>query len=159
MMGLDTTFLVQLEIQEAEAHDAALEVLRGNILGRDRTAALTPQVLGEFVHVVTDARRFERPLSMAQALTKANFWWNAKEIERIFPHERAVGQFLAWMAEYGLGRKRLLDTLLAATCYENGITRIVTSNARDYRVFGVFEVIEIRSRGTRIRRPAHPLKR
>ncbi len=159
MMGLDTTFLAQLEIQEAEAHDAALEVLRGNILGRDRTAALTPQVLSEFVHVVTDARRFERPLSMTQALAKANFWWNAKEIERIFPHERAVGQFLAWMAEYGLGRKRLLDTLLAATCYENGITRIVTSNARGYRVFGVFEVIEIRSRGTPSRRTDRPPKR
>ena len=50
MMGLDTTFLVQLEIQEAEAHDAALEVLHGKILGRDREAALVPQVLSEFVH-------------------------------------------------------------------------------------------------------------
>ena len=57
MMGLDTTFLVQLEIQEAEAHDAALEVLHGKILGRDREAALVPQMLSEFVHVVTDARR------------------------------------------------------------------------------------------------------
>ena len=27
-MGLDTTFLAQLEIQEAEAHDTALEVAR-----------------------------------------------------------------------------------------------------------------------------------
>lgn len=156
MIGLDTTFLVQLEIQEAETHDTALEVLRGKILGRDRAAALAPQVLSEFVHVVTDARRFERPLSMAQALAKANFWWSAKEIERIFPHERAVGQFLAWMGEYGLGRKRLLDTLLAATWYESGITRIVTSNTRDYQVFGVFEVIEIRSRGVRIQHPERP---
>ena len=156
MIGLDTTFLAQLEIQEAETHDAALEVLRGKTLGRDRAAALAPQVLSEFVHVVTDARRFERPLSMAQALAKANFWWSAKEIEGIFPHERAVGQFLAWMAEYGLGRKRLLDTLLAATWYESGITRIVTSNARDYQVFGVFEVIEIRSRGVRIQHPERP---
>ena len=41
------------------------------------------------------------------------------------------------MADYGLGRKRLLDTLFAATWYEGGITRIVTSNVRDYRVFGV----------------------
>ena len=156
MMGLDTTFLVQLEIQEAEAHDAALEVLHGNILGRDRAAVLAPQVLSEFVHVVTDARRFERPLSIAQVLAKADFWWNAKEIERIFPDERVVGRFLAWMAEYSLGRKRLLDTLLAATWYERGITRIVTSNARDYQVFGVFEMIEIWGRRARIRHPGRP---
>ena len=93
---------------------------------------------------------------MAQALAKANFWWSAKEMERILPHERAVAQFLAWMAEYGLGRKRQLDTLLAATWYESGITRIVTSNARGYRVFRVFEVIEIRSRGARIPHPERP---
>ena len=27
--------------------------------------------------------------------------------------------------------------------HRNGITRIATSNARDYRVFGVFDLIEI----------------
>ena len=143
MIGLDTTFLVQIEVQEAEAHGAAMEVLRRDVLGRDREAALAPQVLAEFVHVVTDPRRFERPLSMAQALAKASFWWNAGEVERVFPDEQAVGRFLAWMREHGLGRKRLLDTLLAATYYESGITRIFTSNARDYRVFGVFDPIEI----------------
>ena len=143
MVGLDTTFLVQVEVQEAEAHAAAMEIVRRDILGRDREAALAPQVLAEFVHVVTDPRRFERPLSPAQALAKASFWWNATEVERIFPDDRVVRRFLAWMGEHGLGRKRLLDTLLAATYYESGITRIVTSNARDYRVFGVFSPVEI----------------
>ena len=143
MTGLDTTFLVQVEVQEADAHGAALEVLRREVAGRPREAALAPQVLSEFVHVVTDPRRFERPLSMAQALAKANFWWGAAEVERVFPDEQAVGRFLAWMQEHGLGRRRLLDTLLAATYHRAGVTRIVTSNARDFRVFGVFELIEI----------------
>lgn len=58
------------------------------------------------------------------------------------PDEQVVRQFLAWMREHGLGRKRLLNTLLAATYYRGGVTRIVSSNARDYRVFGVFELIE-----------------
>ena len=143
MTGLDTTFLVQVEVQEADAHGAALEVLRRDILDRRRKAALAPQVLSEFVHVVTDRRRFERPLSMTQALAKANFWWSAAEVERVFPDDQAVGRFLTWMQEHGLGRRRLLDTLLAATYHRSGVTRIVTSNARDYRVFGVFELLEI----------------
>ena len=142
MTGLDTTFLVQVEIQETEGHLGALEVLRREILGRDRQAALAPQVLSEFIHVVTDRRRFARPLSMTQALAKANFWWNAAEVERIFPDDQAASQFFAWVREHALGRKRLLDTLLAATYYRSGVTRIVTSNARDFRVFGVFELIE-----------------
>ena len=143
MTGLDSTFLVQVEIREADGHVAALEVLRQEILDRDRGAALAPQVLSEFIHVVTDRRRFERPLSMAQALAKASVWWNAAEVERVVPDDQAVGLFLAWMQTYGLGRKRLLDTLLAATYYRSGVTRIVTSNARDYQVFGVFELIEV----------------
>ncbi len=68
MIGIDTTFLVHLEIQESEAHAAAMD----------------------------------------------------------------------------LGRKRLLDTTLAATYYANGITTIATSNTRDYRGFGVFDLVEIR---------------
>ena len=142
MIGLDTTFLVQVEIQEADGHGAALEFLRREIAGRDREAGLALQVLSEFIHVVTDGRRFERPLSVAQALARADFWWNATEVERIVPDEQVVRQFLAWMREHGLGRKRLLDTLLAATYYRRGVTRIVSSNARNYRVFGVFELIE-----------------
>ena len=142
MIGLDTTFLVQAEIQETDGHGAALTVLRREITGRARSAALAPQVLSEFVHVATDRRRFERPLSVAQALAKARFWWNATEVERVHPDDQVVGQFLAWMQEHDLGRKRLLDTLLAATYHRGGVTRIATSNARDYRVFGVFELIE-----------------
>ncbi|MCY4626446.1 MAG: PIN domain-containing protein [Acidobacteria bacterium] len=143
MIGLDTTFLVQVAIREADGHEAALALLRREIVGRDRRAALAPQVLSEFVHVATDPRRFERPLSIAQALAKAGFWWNAAEVERITPDDQVVSQFLAWMQEHDLGRKRLLDTMLAATYYRSGVTRIVTSNARDYRVFGVFELTEI----------------
>ena len=143
MIGIDTTFLVQLEIRESESHAAAMEVLRDRILGRDREAALAPQVLTEFVHIATDPRRFKRPLSVDQAVGKAGFWWNAREVTRVFPEEESVAQFLAWMRGHRLGRKRLLDTLLAATYYGSGITMIATSNARDYRTFGVFELVEV----------------
>ena len=56
---------------------------------------------------------------------------------------QAMEEFLAWMRGHGLGRKRLLDTLLATTYYGRGITTIATSNARDYRTLGVFDLIVI----------------
>jgi hypothetical protein len=43
----------------------------------------------------------------------------------------AVRLFFQWMADHQLGRKRLLDTLLAATYSAAGITSIVSTNARD----------------------------
>ena len=39
------------------------------------------------------------------------------------------------VAEHSLGRRRILDTLLAATYRCAGITAIISSNARDYHLF------------------------
>jgi hypothetical protein len=44
-----------------------------------------------------------------------------------------------WLKQHRLGRKRLLDTQLAATYYAAGITSLVTSNFADFEVFDVFE--------------------
>jgi predicted nucleic acid-binding protein len=97
--------------------------------------------MAELVHVVTDPRRFERPLSMTEALEKAREWWDARETEQVAPTARSVDQFWEWMAQHRLGRKRLLDTMLAATYHSHGVRAILTSDARDYAVFGCFEVI------------------
>ena len=36
--------------------------------------AIAPQVLAEFVHVVTDERRFQQPFSMETSLNKSEHW-------------------------------------------------------------------------------------
>jgi hypothetical protein len=38
----------------------------------------------------------------------------------------SLEQSLRWMREYNLGRKRVLDTHLAAILYTHGITRLLT---------------------------------
>jgi len=87
-------------------------------------------VLAEFAHVVTNPRRFEHPLDMAAALEMCEQWWNAVECRPVAVDAEAGIQFLAWMREYRLGRKRLLDTLLAACYHRAGVTRIATSTGR-----------------------------
>jgi predicted nucleic acid-binding protein len=91
--------------------------------------------------VVTDRKRFTRPLSMRAAIARADRWWHADEVRHAFPSLESTRQFLAWMAEHQLGRKRLLDTQLAATYHCAGIRRILCTNARDFRVFGCFDVV------------------
>jgi hypothetical protein len=78
---------------------------------------------------------------MEQAIGKARFWWNAAEVRHVYPTWDAAVIFLDWLAKYQLDRKRLLVTQLAATLYAAGVRRIVTSNARDYALFGTFEII------------------
>jgi predicted nucleic acid-binding protein len=102
--------------------------------------ALAGQVLTEFVHVATDPARFERPLSVPAAIERAEAWWTAREVRPVHPTDAAVTVFLDWIQEHRLGRKRLLDTMLAATYFAHGVSNIVTTNARDYSIFGVFQV-------------------
>jgi len=45
-----------------------------------------------------------------------------------------------WMREHRLGRKQLLDTMLASTYHRAGVVRLATSNWRDFTRYGVFEI-------------------
>ncbi len=47
------------------------------------------------------------------------------------------------MREYQLGRKRVLDTMLAATYRASGVTSLLTLNAEDFELFGGFAFIPI----------------
>lgn len=138
--GLDTTFLVQVAVAMHPGHGAARSLL-DRLLLRGDTFALAPQVLGEFLHVITDEKRFEQPLAPQRALDRALAWWNATEVVQVFPGAEATRLFFMWMKQHRLGRKRILDTQLAATYYHAGVRSILSTNARDYRVFDCFEVL------------------
>ncbi|WP_455383523.1 type II toxin-antitoxin system VapC family toxin [Salinispira pacifica] len=132
MIGIDTSFLVAFEIGSHPENSAARSLAKRY---SSESFGLAPQVLAEFIHVVTDPKRFERPLSFEAALDRADRWWNASEIIRIFPTNDAVELFALWMREFNLGRKRILDTMLAATYKAAGISIIASTNARDFARF------------------------
>ncbi len=138
--GLDTGFLVAAEVVEHSDHAAARQILARLVATGDRVA-IAPQVLAEFIHVVTDPRRFAQPLRMDEARHIAQQWWTARDVDRVFPNEAATQQFLAWLGQFSLGRKRLLDTLLAATYHQAGIPSILTTNPADFATFGIFTCI------------------
>jgi predicted nucleic acid-binding protein len=138
--GLDTGFLVAAEVMEHADHADARAVLT-RLIGAGDRIAIAPQILAEFIHVVTDPRRFTNPLDMVAAQQLAGQWWTAGDVIQVFPDDDATKQFLTWLAQFSLGRKRLLDTLLAATYWRAGINSILTTNPADFAVFGVFTCI------------------
>lgn len=141
--GIDTDFLVAVEIREHPFHLPA-DALLQKLLNFREDLAVAPQSLAEFIHVVTDPKRMPQPLTMIEAVTRAEHWWQAAEVRRIFSSGESVTDFLSWLSKYQLGRKRLLDTLLAASYRQEGITRIITNNRSDYAVFGCFEIVPFR---------------
>lgn len=140
--GLDTSFLVATEVTGHPDHVAA-RTLASSLRNQGDRFALAPQALAEFVHIVTDPKRFTSPLTMPQALERGRVWWDAPDVERVWPDEAAVAWFLAAMTKHQLGRRRVLDTLLAGTFQSAGITSLLTLNPADFAVFGEFTCVPL----------------
>lgn len=140
MIALDTSFLVGLTIREHPAHANCLQLFETSIVGIPSSAAICAQIMGEFAHVVTDPKRFSQPLTMPDALAICRQWWQAEECRVVEPSAHSFPLFLDWMRRHRLGRKRVLDTLLAANYHSAGIQRIATTDWRDFHIFGVFEI-------------------
>jgi predicted nucleic acid-binding protein len=73
--GMDTGFLVSAELVEHPDHLAARTTLSRLLAEGDRIA-LAPQVLAEFIHIVTDSRRFRQPVGIGRARKgdESNYW-------------------------------------------------------------------------------------
>jgi len=135
--ALDTNVLIAATVRSVPEHAAVRTFLKRELYGRDQAAGLTPGVVYEFVHVVSDPRRFKRALSMTQALDRARRWLAAREVRVLPPTPETPGRALELLATHGLGRKRILDTALVATLEAHGVTRLLTRNVRDFRLFGL----------------------
>lgn len=140
--GLDTGFLVAVEVSCHPDH-AAVRFLGSALRKNGDLFALAPQVLAEFVHVVTDAKRFSAPLVMPDALERAKAWWNAEDVTQLSPEDRAVSWYFDAMTKHHLGRKRILDTLLAGTFRSAGVSSLLTLNPGDFAIFGEFTCVPL----------------
>ena len=136
---IENSFLVAYELNEHPGHLEARELLAQELSNKN-TFALCPQVLAEFIHVVTDSKRFEKPVPVAEALSRTERLWNAREIRKVYPSDDSTALFLHWMNVHGLGRKRILDTQLAALYYTANVKEIATMDFRDFKIFDVFKI-------------------
>lgn len=138
MIGLDTTTLIAFELGEHPLHQQIRNGVRTTVSSGEQFA-LAHQTLWEFLHVVTDARRFSSPLHMKEALNRANRWLISREVTHLEFNRETAEWSLKWMQDFGLRRKRILDTTLAAAFHVHGVSRIATANAADFLVFDVSE--------------------
>ena len=140
MIGIDSNFLIACELQEHAHHTMARQLLDSLVSAKEQFV-LAPQVIAEFIHIVTDGRRLQSPRTVAEALELADLWRTASDVAVVAPGLDAIELFFRWMSEFSLGRKRVLDTMLAATYATAGVSRIATIDIRDFQVFGVFQFV------------------
>jgi predicted nucleic acid-binding protein len=141
ILGIDTDVLVSWLVIGSPRHAEAKKFLETEVGDRGVSLALTPLVVHEFLHVVTDPKRFEKPLSMDDALQRIWRIWNAEEVVRITPSPEVLPRTLKLLSDLRLGRKRILDTSLAVTLELAGVRRLATFNPGDFKIFEFLEVV------------------
>lgn len=80
-------------------------------------------------------------MTMAEAMDWMNSLLQNPMVMLLDTTTASVTQTLLWMRQFDLGRKRIIDTHLAAILYAGGARRLLTSNPGDFEIFGVFEII------------------
>jgi len=140
MTGLDCNILVQLAFQDHPANLAAIAAVKAEVANGN--ALLVPSlVINEFLHAVTDAKRFNPPLTITEALDWIEGFLRNSAAKIPDTSAASSQQTLQWIRKFNLGRKRILDTHLVAILHSAGARRLMTSNPADFAVFGLFEVI------------------
>jgi len=142
ILGLDTDVLVHWTVRETSEHGRVRGWLSSLLAEGGVSLGLAPQVWFEWLHVVTDPRRFESPLSMRSAARLAEELNGAEEVVEILPSAHVLPRVLRLMEAHRLGRKRILDTALAVTLEQADVGHLATFNGRDFAAFDFLEVVE-----------------
>ncbi len=116
ILALDTDVLVHWLMNGTDRHGSAQALIEKHLAEElNGRLGLTQQVLHEFMHIATDPRRFETPMTMVEAIQKARSLWDGLEATRLIANDKVFLRTLELLERHRLGRKRILDTALAAT--------------------------------------------
>ena len=141
-LGLDTNVLIYAHLPALPPHEGVRAYLQAALRRPDTVLVVTMMILHEFVHIVTDARRFEPPLTMSEALALVRLYLGRSNVKCV-PVDEESGLLMSELLDrHRLGRNRIADTLLAATLITHGVTQLVTCNGEDFRLFEDLHIVD-----------------
>ena len=142
MIGIDTCFLIDLYWQNSPRNKNARDLY--SKLAKDNSCqlAIYYNCFNEFLHVITDSRRFENPFTIKEALAVIDFWCDLENVTILYPNDSSFKRALTWMSIFNLGRNRINDTQMAACYVAQGVSKIITANPKDFELFECLEVEE-----------------
>jgi len=137
---LDTNVLVYASNADAPVHERARTIVERALAG-ELDAALTPQVLAEYLAVVTDPRRLEHPIAPRDAQGQVDALLDGPM--RLLTLGEVTTRRLAELATaYDVRAQRLYDLHLVATMLAHGVLTIYTANVRDFRRYAEVTAVD-----------------
>ena len=135
---VDTNVLVYVSRPTAPGHMAARAALAG-LETSGGAAWISPQVLREYLAVVTRPQATSPALPMATAIADVRRFQSSFEVAE--EGQAVLEQLLRLLAAYPGARKQVHDANLVATMLVHDIRRLLTFNGADFRRFaGAIEI-------------------
>ena len=144
LIGIDTCFLVDLYWEDSPRHENAVALFKKIANDKSQEIAVYFNCFNEFLHVITDARRFENAFTMKEALAVIDEWCDLDRVQVLYPNDSSFKRTVAWFSMYKLGRNRIADTQMAAAYISNGVFEFITANPKDFEVFEMFKIQDYR---------------
>ena len=144
MIGLDTCFLIDLYWQDSPRNKNARALFSKIANDESAQVAIYFNCFNEFLHVITDSKRFSNAFTIQEAIDVIDLWCDIDNVKVLYPNDTSFKRTLAWMNMYKLGRNRINDTQMASCYLSNNITSIITANPRDFEIFKSFELQDYR---------------
>jgi uncharacterized protein len=142
VIAIDADVLIAARSASDVNHLRAMALMEREFLRHGEEMLLAPSVAAEFLHVVTDSRRFPKALTMDQALLELESWVMSPSTVILGGSKDALLAGMRLMREAKLGRKRVNDTMLAGSLIEFGVKKLMTFNRGDFDLFGYFEIVD-----------------
>ncbi len=143
--GVDTNVLVYVHMPAVVHHEVVSAALTELVRRPGTSLMLSPLVLHELVHMITDPRRFDPPVPMAEAVALAKGYLRRTNVRCMDTTGAAMELALDLLSQHRLGRKRVVDALLTATLLVNGVDTLITCNPDDFGVFADLTVLDPRT--------------
>lgn len=102
--------------------------------------AIFHNCFNEFLHVITDSKRFENPFTVQEAIEVIDSWCDLENVTVLYPDDTSFKRTLAWMNMYKFGRNRINDIQMASCYFSNGVSSIITANPGEFEVFECFDL-------------------
>ena len=141
-LGIDTNVLLMAHLPTLDAHERVSAYHTRVLSDSGTSVCIPPYVLNEFMFIVTSRKRFEHALSIKKAVRIARAYADAGNVEIIPECQESISLALEMMKTHGLGRRRIGDTMIAASLIAAGIQHLVTTNPRDFRIFSQFTLLD-----------------
>lgn len=140
MIGIDTCFLIDLYWQDSPRNKNARALYSRIANDESIKVAVYYNCFNEFLHVITDSKRFEKPFTVSEAVSVIDYWCDIDRVTVLYPDDASFKRTLAWMNRYKLGRNRVNDTQMASCYLTSGVASIITANPKDFEIFESFEI-------------------